>query len=80
MGSQDDCSGTVFYQLIVNKICRWLDLNHGSLVSEATALPTMPQPLPYVVAKFTQKNVIIESHFTAMDALSHCLVVIGVDS
>ena len=26
------------------------------------------------------KNVIIESHFTAMDALSHCLVVIGVDS
>ena len=50
MGIQDDCSGTVFYQLIVNKICRWLDLNHGSLVSEATALPTVPQPLPYVVA------------------------------
>jgi len=24
---------------------RWLDLNHGPLVSEATALPTAPQPL-----------------------------------
>ena len=29
-----------------NKICRWLDSNHGPLVSEATALPTEPQPLP----------------------------------
>ena len=26
--------------------CRWLDLNCGPLVSEATALPTEPQPLP----------------------------------
>ena len=26
--------------------CRWLDSNRGSLVSEATALPTEPQPLP----------------------------------
>ena len=33
-------------QLIVNKKCRWLDSNCGSLVSEATALPTEPQPLP----------------------------------
>ena len=33
-------------QLIVNKICWWLDSNRGSLVSEATALPTDPQPLP----------------------------------
>ena len=33
-------------QLIVNKICRWLDLNHRSLVSEVNALPTEPQPLP----------------------------------
>ena len=32
--------------LIVNKICQWLDSNRGSLVSEATALPTVPQPLP----------------------------------
>ena len=28
------------------KVCRWLDLNRGSLVSEATALPAKPQPLP----------------------------------
>ena len=27
------------------KFCRWQDLNHGSLVLEATALPTEPQPL-----------------------------------
>ena len=36
-------------QSIVNKFqykfCRWLDLNRGPLVSEATALPTEPQPL-----------------------------------
>ena len=27
------------------KVCRWLDSNRGPLVSEATALPTEPQPL-----------------------------------
>ena len=38
-------------QLIVNawiKFRRWLDSNHGPLVSEATALPTEPQPLPNI--------------------------------
>ena len=29
-----------------NKFCQWLDSNRGPLVSEATALPTEPQPLP----------------------------------
>ena len=28
------------------KVCQWLDSNRGPLVSEATALPTEPQPLP----------------------------------
>ena len=28
------------------KFCRWLDSNCGTLGSEATALPTEPQPLP----------------------------------
>ena len=28
------------------KVCQCLDSNHGSLVSEATTLPTEPQPLP----------------------------------
>ena len=28
-----------------NKRCQWLDSNPGPLVSEATALPTAPQPL-----------------------------------
>ena len=31
---------------INKKICRRLDSNRGPLVSEATALPTEPQPLP----------------------------------
>ena len=29
-----------------NKSCQWLDSNPGPLVTEATALPTAPQPLP----------------------------------
>ena len=28
------------------KVCLWLDSNRGPLASEATALPTEPQPLP----------------------------------
>ena len=31
---------------ILINFCRWLDSNRGPLVSEATALPTEPQPLP----------------------------------
>ena len=34
------------YSLILNKVLRWLDSNRRSLVLEATALPTEPQPLP----------------------------------
>ena len=33
-------------QLIVNKICQWPDLNRGSLVLEASAMPTVPQQCP----------------------------------
>ena len=33
-------------QLMVNKICWWLDSNHGSLMVEGTILPTESQPLP----------------------------------
>ena len=40
-----------------NKSYRWLDSNSGPLVSEATTLPTAPQPLPkaehsYATLKF----------------------------
>ena len=31
------------------KFCWWLDLNHRPLVTEATALPTEPQPLPLIL-------------------------------
>ena len=31
-----------------NKVCRWLDSNHGPLMLEATALPNELQPLPKV--------------------------------
>ena len=44
------------FQHSLNLLDSRLDLNHGSLVSEATALPTAPQPLPkwlrYVVNPF----------------------------
>ena len=33
-------------QFFANKICHCQDSNHGSLVMEATALPTKPQTLP----------------------------------
>ena len=36
------------------KICRRLDSNCGSQVSEATALPTEPQPLPRLMDLFFQ--------------------------
>ena len=39
------------WQLTFNIIfCRWLDLNLRPLVSEVTALPTEPQPLPYLIS------------------------------
>ena len=34
------------YVQLVDKVCRCWDSNRGSLVSEATALPTEPPPLP----------------------------------
>ena len=33
-------------QMFYIKVCRWLDSNRGPLVSDVTALPTEPQPLP----------------------------------
>ena len=43
-------------QSIVNKICRSLDSNRGSLVLEVTALPTEPQPvLVYIVNHLRRK-------------------------
>ena len=37
----------LFFVFSVNKLCKCWDSNHGPLVSEATALPTEAQPLPY---------------------------------
>ena len=42
---------TVNRKHMFNKSCRWLDSNPGPLVSEATALPTAPQPLPQMFSK-----------------------------
>ena len=48
-------SGLFFFIFVLSivqlevKFCRCLDLNCGSLVSEATALPSEPQPLPTVI-------------------------------
>ena len=45
------------------KFCRWLDSNRGPLVSEPTALPTEPQPLPklYLFA-FTIRSLLQNLH------------------
>ena len=44
-----------------NKSCRWLDSNPGPLVSEATALPTASQPLPYSLSNSrTRKNELVK--------------------
>ena len=40
--------------LILNKICPWLDLNRGSLVSKATELPTEPLPLAHEFMYFVK--------------------------
>ena len=47
-----------FQQLVlVNKICWWQDLNHISPVSEATALPTEPPPLPdFIILQLTCRS------------------------
>ena len=48
---------TDLIELKQNKICQWLHSNCGSLVSEATALQTKPQPLfnPSVYFTFNLK-------------------------
>ena len=55
-------------QLTINKkcsikICRCLESNRGLLVSEATALPTEPQPLPYVDASLSPVIVYLPLRF-----------------
>ena len=45
-----------FLQLIVNQICRWLDVNRGFMVLEATVLPTEQQPLPYMLKHYFGRN------------------------
>ena len=47
---------------IVNKICRLLDLNRRSLVSDLTALPTVPQPPSPFFQKECLSCLIIAQH------------------
>ena len=41
-----------------NKSCQWLDLNPGAVVVEATALSTVPQPLPFKQNKFLDTQIL----------------------
>ena len=43
-------------QMFNKRVWQWLDLNHGPLVSEATAPPTEPQPLKIVTLLHFHKN------------------------
>ena len=48
---------------LVDKVCRCWDSNRGSLVSEATALPTEPPPLPLPEPEFAPAlNFCLASH------------------
>ena len=45
--------------MIYNNFCQWLDSNRRPLLSEATALPTQPQPLPIEIKTyFKHKNIV----------------------
>ena len=64
---------TVDSKQMLDKACWWLDSNCRSLVSEATALPTEPQPLPIIKANFSnnrsRKNSVLKIFFD-----SYCLL------
>ena len=56
-------SGLFFFTFVLsiqlkaeNKISKWMDPNCGSLVSQATALPTEPQPLPNIFVFWTNEH------------------------
>ena len=66
------------------KFCRWLDSNRGPLVSEATALPTVPQPLSHLIEYVTlvQHIVIVFDQSIVIKTMkhSHLLVALGLSS
>ena len=45
------------FSILIN-FCQWLDSNRGPLASEATALPTEPQPLSYCTSLFCLFNTV----------------------
>ena len=50
---------TVYSKNVFNNSCRWLDLNSGPLVLEATVLSTVPQLLPNYSAKIKLRYFLI---------------------
>ena len=58
-------------QLKVNKICQWQNLKCRSLVLEATALPTAPQPLPIRANCYIKDHHLDSSRFQS--DLGRCL-------
>ena len=54
---------------VIYKFCQWQDFNCGPLLSEATALPTEPQPLP--LPSFSQ---ITNTDTTYSSLLSSCCI------
>ena len=58
-------------QLTVNKclnICQWQGSNHGPLVSEATTLPTEPQPLPMPSVKLCNLTLLLVTKKQTLEA------------
>ena len=58
--------------LTVCKVCRRLDSNRGPLVSEATTLPTEPQPLPLKVSFLLNERHFL--YFTQLQLICPCIV------
>ena len=62
------------WQYIGNiKFCRWLDLNHGPLVPEHTALSTDPQPLLRSVGRLVKYQLDFEHRYATPWAVSSSL-------
>ena len=69
---------TVYKCSILIIFCRWLDSNRRPQVSEATALPTKPQPLPFCKTSFFLLAAPSQDVFLLLCCLCHCNLTICV--
>ena len=66
---QNTVDSKQMFNIIIN-FYRWLDLNRGPLVSEATALPTESQPLPIIQWMFVALFCTVAANLTFSKAIT----------